>query len=138
MAVCQNILSHWTLGKSHFRARRATQNCTENHKDQTVKEHHLPVQYVSTARDNRQLARSEEQKTISLDVRGFYCPVPVLKTREMFDSMNMRDTLQVIADDPAAESDLRNWVRFTGQKALRVQRQGSAICFSIEKVRDIL
>jgi cysteine desulfurase len=98
----------------------------------------IPVQYVSTARDNMQLARSEEQKTISLDVRGFYCPVPVLKTREMFDSMNMRDTLQVVADDPAAESDLRNWVRFTGQKVLRVQRQGSVICFSIEKIRDIL
>jgi len=41
VAVCQNMLSPWTFGKSHCRARRATQNCTENHKDQTVKEHHL-------------------------------------------------------------------------------------------------
>ncbi len=97
----------------------------------------IPFQYVSTAKDDSKPIQSEEKKIISVDARGLYCPMPVLKTREIFDSMNIGDTLQVIADDPAAESDLQNWARFTGQKVISVQRRGSEICFSIEKVRVI-
>jgi cysteine desulfurase len=102
-----------------------------------IKSTSIPSRYVPTTRDNSHLTESEDKKTITVDARGFYCPVPVLKTREVFDSMNIGDTLQVMADDPAAESDLRNWVKFTRQKIISVQRQGSEVCFSIEKVSVI-
>ncbi|HLB74243.1 MAG TPA: IscS subfamily cysteine desulfurase [Sedimentisphaerales bacterium] len=98
-----------------------------------------PFRYVSTTRDSAQIRQSSEDKaTITVDVRGFYCPVPVLKTKEVFDSMTIGDTLQVIADDPAAESDLQNWITFTGQRAIGVQRRDSEICFLIKKIGDIL
>ncbi len=97
----------------------------------------MPFQHASIVKEDSKLIQSEEKKIITVDAKGLYCPMPVLKTREMFDSMNIGDTLQVIADDPAAESDLQNWVRFTGQKVISVQRQGAEIRFSIEKVRVI-
>ncbi len=97
----------------------------------------MPPEAVSNVENNSIPTGNEEKQVISLDARGLYCPMPVLKTREVFDSVNIGDTLQVIADDPAAESDLRNWVRFTGQKILEVQRQGSEICISIEKMQII-
>lgn len=90
-----------------------------------------------TEKHNRKPTQNEGKRIIILDVKGVYCPMPVLKTRKMFDSLKTGDILQVIADAPAAESDIQNWVRFTGQKIIGVQRHGSEISFSIEKVNAI-
>ena len=40
-----------------------------------------------------------------IDCIGLYCPMPILKTRQEMDKLGVGDILEVLADDPAAESE---------------------------------
>lgn len=51
----------------------------------------------------------------TLDLIGFYCPIPVFRTREESDKMRVGQVLEVLADDPAAEEDITRWAKRTGQ-----------------------
>ena len=51
----------------------------------------------------------------TLDLIGFYCPIPVFRTREESDKMKVGQVLEVLADDPAAEEDITRWAKRTGQ-----------------------
>ena len=44
-----------------------------------------------------------------LDCTGLYCPMPVLKTREEMGMLAVGEAFEVLADDPAAEEDLKTW-----------------------------
>jgi TusA-related sulfurtransferase len=52
----------------------------------------------------------------TLDLIGFYCPIPVYRTREESDKMKVGQVLEVLADDPAAEEDISRWAKRTGQE----------------------
>ena len=58
----------------------------------------------------------------TLDCVGLYCPMPILHTREEMDKIAIGDALEVLADDPAAEEDLKSWAKRTGQKILKLEK----------------
>jgi len=76
---------------------------------------------------------TEPDKT--LDCLGLYCPEPVFKTRLELDTLKIGETLEVLADDPAAEDDIRSLVKHLGQELLNVSKEGSAIRLLIKKVK---
>jgi tRNA 2-thiouridine synthesizing protein A len=47
----------------------------------------------------------------TLDCLGLYCPEPVFKARMELDEMKKGEVLEVLADDPAAEEDIRSLVK---------------------------
>jgi tRNA 2-thiouridine synthesizing protein A len=49
-----------------------------------------------------------------LDCLGLYCPEPVFRTRMELDEMKVGEVLEVLADDPAAEEDIKSLVREFG------------------------
>jgi TusA-related sulfurtransferase len=59
----------------------------------------------------------------TLDLIGFYCPIPVYRTREETDKMKVGQVLEVLADDPAAEEDITRWARRTGQDILSFDKE---------------
>ena len=69
----------------------------------------------------------------SLDCVGLYCPMPVINTRREMDKLAIGETLEVLADDPAAEEDLKAWAKRTGQKILEIEKTGEGIRFLIQK-----
>lgn len=71
----------------------------------------------------------------TLDCLGLYCPEPVFKTRMQLDEMKVGETLEVSADDPAAESDIRSLVKNLGQELLDVKRVDNEVRILIKKVR---
>ncbi|MCX8181750.1 MAG: sulfurtransferase TusA family protein [Candidatus Methanomethyliaceae archaeon] len=71
---------------------------------------------------------------IELDLRGLYCPMPVLRTREEVAKANIGDLIIVIADDPAAEEDLKRWAKRAGHEVVNVKREGDAVSVSIKKL----
>lgn len=71
----------------------------------------------------------------TLDCLGFYCPMPVLKTREELDKMKVGEILELLTDDPAAESDIQYLTKVTGQKLLKIEKKGQQITFLIKKVK---
>ena len=52
----------------------------------------------------------------SLDTIGLFCPQPLFQTREAIDSINIGEILEVLADDPAAEEDLKRFAKRTGHE----------------------
>jgi tRNA 2-thiouridine synthesizing protein A len=70
-----------------------------------------------------------------LDCIGLYCPMPILKTRQEMDKLAVGDILQVLADDPAAEPDIKSWAKRTGQKILEIQKTTEGLRFVIEKIK---
>ena len=46
---------------------------------------------------------SPEQIQQTLDCIGLYCPIPVLKTRQEMDKLDIGEVLEILADDAAAE-----------------------------------
>ena len=71
----------------------------------------------------------------TLDCVGLYCPEPVFKTRLELDEMKVGETLEVLADDPAAESDIRSLVKNLGQELVSVVRKGDQVQIMIKKVK---
>ena len=71
----------------------------------------------------------------NLDCVGLYCPTPVLKTREEIDKMAIGDTLEVLADDPAAEEDIKAWAKRAGQQVLKIEKTDEGKRFLIQKVK---
>jgi tRNA 2-thiouridine synthesizing protein A len=71
----------------------------------------------------------------TLDCVGLYCPEPVFKTRLELDEMKVGETLEVLADDPAAESDIRSLVKNLEQELVSVVRKGDQVRIMIKKVK---
>jgi len=46
-----------------------------------------------------------------LDCLGLYCPEPVFRTRLVLDEIESGEVLEVTADDPAAEEDIKRLVK---------------------------
>ena len=70
-----------------------------------------------------------------LDTLGLFCPEPVFRTRLALDEMEIGQTLEVIADDPAAESDIHSLVKHTEQEIISSNKEGNTIRIVIKKVK---
>ena len=68
-----------------------------------------------------------------LNCIGLFCPEPVIKTREELDKMKANETLGVLADDPAAEADIRSLVKHLQHEVLSVGKEGNATRILIKK-----
>ena len=71
----------------------------------------------------------------SLDCVGLFCPEPLFQTREAMDGMEVGETLEVLADDPAAEEDLARFAKRAGHELITVDDQGGYKRFLIRKGR---
>lgn len=68
-----------------------------------------------------------------LDCRGLYCPEPVFRTSEEISSVAVGDVLEVLADDPASESDITSWAKHTGHELLSVEKRDGGFRFLIRR-----
>jgi TusA-related sulfurtransferase len=69
-----------------------------------------------------------------LDCVGLYCPEPVFNTRLALDEMEIGETIEVSADDPAAESDIQNLVKHLGQEIVITTKEGKTTKIVIKKI----
>jgi len=68
-----------------------------------------------------------------LDCIGLYCPTPILKTRQEMDKLAVGEILEVLADDPAAEEDIKAWAKRAGQTILEIEKGDEGLRFLIRK-----
>jgi tRNA 2-thiouridine synthesizing protein A len=52
----------------------------------------------------------------TLDCRGQRCPLPVIALAKQLPELPVGAVLRVLADDPAADNDIRAWCRMRGQE----------------------
>jgi len=53
---------------------------------------------------------------VDLDCTGLLCPLPVIKLAKELPTVAVGDTVTVLADDPAAATDIPAWCRMRSQE----------------------
>ncbi len=71
----------------------------------------------------------------TIDCQGLFCPEPVFKTRLKLDEMEIGETLEVMADDPAARSDIESLVKNLGHEILSVKEEDDVVTIVIKKLK---
>ncbi|WP_435359884.1 sulfurtransferase TusA family protein [Haloarchaeobius sp. DFWS5] len=65
--------------------------------------------------------------TETLDVKGENCPMPVVKTKQAIDGLDVGDVLEVLATDSGSMSDLQGWADTTDGVELLDQVEGDGV-----------
>jgi tRNA 2-thiouridine synthesizing protein A len=68
-----------------------------------------------------------------LDCTGLYCPAPIFETRKKIDSIKKGQVLEITADDPASEEDIKSWAKTTGNNLLKIIKDKDKFIFYIRK-----
>lgn len=55
----------------------------------------------------------------TLDVKGFLCPIPVVKAKKAIRDIPMGEVLEVLSTDPAAKVDIPAWTEREGQELMK-------------------
>lgn len=70
-----------------------------------------------------------------LDTRGLYCPEPLFEVRHLSETLSVGQCFKVIADDPAAEEDLKRWAKRTDTKVVEFKKDGDDLIFIFKKLK---
>lgn len=76
-----------------------------------------------------------EKPAKTIDCVGLYCPQPLLQTRLAIDTIPVGQILEVLADDPAAEEDIKRFAKRTGHAVLSVEKKDGGLRFLIKRVK---
>ena len=71
--------------------------------------------------------------SVSLDLRGLACPLPVLRTRKMLRRLSSGDRLIVACTDPLAKLDIPHLLRETGDTLERQETEDGFFIFHIKR-----
>jgi TusA-related sulfurtransferase len=78
---------------------------------------------------------SHRKSDHTLDCVGLYCPEPVFRTRKQLDAMAIGEILEILADDPASEEDIKSLVKRIGYELLTITKEGTVFRFLIRKTK---
>ena len=70
-----------------------------------------------------------------IDCIGLFCPMPIVKIREAIRVVPLGGIVEMLADDPASEADMKSWSRRTGHELLETSRDGAIYRFVVRKTR---
>ena len=70
--------------------------------------------------------------SISLDVKGMGCPVPIIRANRAVKEMIPGDVLVVLATDPDAPHDFEIFCDTTGHKLLSCEKDGGTFVIQLE------
>jgi tRNA 2-thiouridine synthesizing protein A len=68
-----------------------------------------------------------------LDVRGYNCPIPLLRTKKALAGMLPGEVIEVLTTDPGAEIDFRVYAETSGNALLTLQQMGSVWKLHLQK-----
>ncbi len=69
----------------------------------------------------------------TLDMCGYACPMPILKTKQALASMKSKEVIEVICTDQGSKKDFIAFCNQLGHKLLSQRDEGNKITFNIEK-----
>lgn len=68
-----------------------------------------------------------------LDTSGLNCPMPIMKTKKMLQSLSTGQVLHLLATDPGTRSDIPALISKTGDQLIETSEEGGKIHFYIKK-----
>jgi tRNA 2-thiouridine synthesizing protein A len=70
---------------------------------------------------------------LTIDALGKKCPIPIIMLAERIREVAIGQTVEVLADDPAAKSDLPAWCMLKSQEYLRSRDLASGWAFLVRR-----
>ena len=70
-----------------------------------------------------------------LDTCGLNCPLPILKTKKSLREIAVGGTIEVLATDPASDTDFRAFCRSTGHPLLETTVENGVYRFVIQRAK---
>lgn len=70
------------------------------------------------------MTHEDTMAVYTLDASGLRCPQPILKIAVVSADLMPGDLLDVIADCPTFDKDIRTWCRRLGKSLLYIQEEG--------------
>ena len=74
---------------------------------------------------------SETKKTV--DARGLFCPGPIDVLLQVMKHIESGGMLELLADDPVAKQDVKDWCQATGNTLLSTEEKDGTIMLLIRK-----
>lgn len=76
---------------------------------------------------------SERKPAATLDMTGYFCPEPVIRTSEEISGIEVGEVLELLADDPSSEPDIKSWTKRTGHELISIEEDGGVFRFLIRR-----
>lgn len=70
---------------------------------------------------------------LTLDALGKKCPVPIIMLADRIRDVRIGQTIAVLADDPAAKTDLPAWCALKSQEFIRYDEQQVGWSFLVRR-----
>ncbi len=91
------------------------------------------VAVMKRAKDITNIEQGNHSASITLDLTGLKCPLPVLKARRQIGQMAAGTVLEVKADDPAAPLDFDHFCQTGGHQLLESTENNGVFVMRIAK-----
>ena len=69
----------------------------------------------------------------TFDFKGLKCPLPVLKTKRALKDIEKGEIIEILADDPAANIDLKHFCEVSGNALIKISNEENNIYCLIQK-----
>jgi tRNA 2-thiouridine synthesizing protein A len=71
--------------------------------------------------------------TRTLDLKGFACPIPIVRTAQAMKQLVSGDVVEVLATDAGSVKDFAAWSKTTGNPIVEQSQQGGVYRFLLMK-----
>ncbi len=79
------------------------------------------------------MTTAEATVTVTVDTKGLWCPMPIVRTAQAVKSLPSGALLEVLATDPGSLKDFTAWSRSTGNELLSQSVEGDVYRFLIRR-----
>ena len=69
----------------------------------------------------------------TLDLKGFSCPIPIVKTAKAMREVASGALIEVLATDPGSVPDFTAWAKATGNELVEHSEEGGVFRFLLKK-----
>lgn len=70
----------------------------------------------------------------TLDCRGLFCPMPIVKMKKALKGMAGGEIIKILATDPGSKRDFESFSKKTGNKLLKSSENDGVFTYIIEKM----
>jgi len=72
--------------------------------------------------------------TLTLDLKGLLCPMPVVKIAQAIKNVEIGDMIEATATDPGVLADMPAWANTSGNELVSID-QGDVILFRVRRLK---
>lgn len=71
----------------------------------------------------------------TLDCQGLLCPMPIIKLSKAIKTIEVGESIEMLATDPGSMPDMEAFQKQTGHKILNSAQQGAVYRFVVQRAK---